>query len=91
MKHFAMRWAKTGNKKFKFKFVSHIDLELVTGNVSLENVIVQQHKGLKANTVNPSDVRVILEDKNIPVLLIFDGHDEYAVMPLFLSHQKSRP
>ena len=51
----------------------------MTGNESLENVIVQQHKGLKANTVNPRDVRVILEDKNIPVILIFDGHDEYVV------------
>ena len=73
MKHFAMRWAKTGNKKFKFKFVFHLELKLVTGNESLENVIVQQHKGLKANTVNPRDVGVILENKNIPVLLILTG------------------
>ena len=79
MKHFAVRWANTGYDSFRFKFVFHVELKLVKGNQSLENIIIQQHKTLKASGVKPSDVRSLLENKSIAVLLIFDGHDEYAV------------
>ena len=34
---------------------------------------------MKASGVKPRDVRSLLENKSIAVLLIFDGHDEYAV------------
>ena len=46
-------------------------------NASLTEIIIQQHPGLKANEVKPSEIRSILESDKCKVLLLIDGHDEY--------------
>ena len=62
MKHLAISWADGTVKKMKkFDFVFHISLKHVKDNSPLENIIVAQHKGLKANKVNPAEIRSVLD------------------------------
>ena len=79
MKHMAITWADgTAGKLKKFQFVFHISLKHVKDNSPIENIIIAQNIGLKANAVTPGEIREILKPKsNSPVLLLADGHDEY--------------
>ena len=79
MKHLAITWADgTAEELKKFDFVFHISLKHVKDNSPIENIIIAQHRGLKANEVTPGEIRSILKgkDKN-NVLLLIDGYDEY--------------
>ena len=78
MKHVAITWAN-GNDLQKFQFVFHVSLKFVKDDIPLENIIVAQHKGLKAKKVGPSEIKTILESESErgKVLLLLDGHDEY--------------
>ena len=70
-------WADgTVEEMEKFQFVFHITLRHVKDNSSIENVIIAQHSGLKANKVQPAEIKSILEGEN-KVLLLIDRHDEY--------------
>ena len=76
-KHLAISWADdTSQELKKFDFVFHILLKQVKDNSSIENIIIAQHSGLKANEVTPEEVISILKGEN-KVLLLIDGHDEY--------------
>ena len=81
MKQLAFTWAEGSAKELqKFQFVFHISLKHVKNNVSISEIIVAQHPGLKANKVTPIEIQSILEeDGNGKVLLLIDGHDEYKV------------
>ena len=63
----------TGVKNFDFVFL--IQLSKVDGDVSLEEVIIQQHGRLKSKNVPKEQITAILQRKK--VLLLFDGYDEY--------------
>ena len=79
LKNLAIGWAdKTEDKLKQFDYVFHISLKQVQDNSPIENIIIAQHSGLKANEVTPEEVRSILkgEGKN-KVLLLIDGYDEY--------------
>ena len=60
----------------KFRFIFHIALKHVKDNSSIEIIITAQHRGLKANKVQPTEIKSILEGEN-KVLLLIDRHDEY--------------
>ena len=80
MKHVAISWADGNNNDLqKFQFVFHVSLKFVKNDIPLENIIISQHKGLKAKRVEPSEIKSILESdgKKNKVLLLLDGHDEY--------------
>ena len=81
MKHLAISWADgAADELKKFHFVFHISLKLVKDNTPIEDIILTQHKGLKANKVKPTEVKSILErDAGCKVLLLIDGHDEFKV------------
>ena len=77
MKYVAVSWGDgTEPLLDKFQFVFHIALKHVKDNISIENIIIAQHSGLKANKVQPAEIKSILEGDN-KVLLLIDGHDEY--------------
>ena len=77
MKHIAISWADgTSEDLKKFQLVFHISLKHVKDNSPMENIIIAQHSGLKANKVNPDEVKSILGDTD-NILLLIDGHDEY--------------
>ena len=77
MKHLAISWADgTEPELNKFQFVFHIALKHVKDNSPIENIIIAQHSGLKANKVQPTEIKSILEGDS-KVLLLIDGHDEY--------------
>ena len=77
MKYVAVTWGDgTESSLEKFQFIFHIALKHVKGNSSIENIIIAQHSGLKANKVQPAEIKSILEGEN-KVLLLIDGHDEY--------------
>ena len=79
MKHVAVTWADgTESSLNKFQFVFHIALKHVKDNSLIESIIIAQHRGLKANKVQPTEIKSILEGNN-KVLLLIDGHDEYKV------------
>ena len=62
-----------GLKNFDFVFL--IQLSKVDSNVSLEEVIIQQHGQLKSKNVPKEQISTILQKRK--VLLLFDGYDEY--------------
>ena len=77
MKWGAIEWADGSDAEMeKFQFVFHLALKHVRDNSSIENIIIAQHYGLKANRVQPVEIRSILEGDN-KVLLLIDGHDQY--------------
>ena len=45
-------------------------------NSSIESIIIAQYSSLKANKVQPAEIKSIIEGDN-KVLLLIDGHDEY--------------
>ena len=61
-------------KLSQFDLVFLIELRYVNDNSSLEQIIIKQH-GLKGKSVSESQIRSILEEQS--VLLILDGYDEY--------------
>lgn len=79
MKHLALSWADGDSPELtKFDFIFHVALKDVKKDVPLEEIIIAQHSGLKANKVQPEEIRSILEgETNSKVLLLLDGHDEY--------------
>ena len=79
LKHVALTWAGDGDGKLrdKFQIAFHIALKHVKADNSLEEIIVAQHNVLKANKVEPAEIKFILEDSSTKVLLLIDGHDQY--------------
>ena len=76
MKYLAVSWADgTSEELKKFDFVFHISLKHVKDDRSIENVIIAQHNGLKANEVRSEELKIVLKERK--VLLLVDGHDEY--------------
>ena len=65
---------KTETKLSQFDLVFLVELRYVNDNSSLEQIIIKQH-GLKGKGVSESQIRSILEEQS--VLLILDGYDEY--------------
>ena len=61
-------------KLSQFDLVFLIELRYVNDNSSLEQIIMKQHH-LKGEKVTESQIRSILEEESI--LLILDGYDEY--------------
>ena len=78
MKHLAITWADGSNEELKmFTFIFHIALKLVKDNSPLEDIIMKQHGGLKAE-VRRDEIRSILKGSTKgKVLLLIDGYDEY--------------
>ena len=56
-------------------FVFLIQLSKVDSNISLEEVIIQQHSRLKSKNIQRDQIATVLQRKK--VLLLFDGYDEY--------------
>ena len=57
MKHLAITWADgTSEELKKFQFVFHISLKHVKDNSPIENIIIAQNIGLKANAVTPGEI-----------------------------------
>ena len=80
MKHLAISWADgTSEDLKKFQLVFHISLKHVKDNSPMENIIIAQHSGLKANKVNSDEVKSILEGDTNKILLLIDGHDECKI------------
>ena len=79
MKHLAISWADgTSEVLKKFQFVFHISPKHVKDNSPIENILIAQHIGLKANEVKPEELHFILSGKSgSKILLLIDGHDEY--------------
>ena len=79
LKHVALTWAGDDDSELrdKFQIAFHVALKHVKANNRLEGIIIAQHSGLKANKVEPAEIKSILEDSNTKVLLLIDGHDEY--------------
>ena len=79
LKHVALTWAVDGDNKLREKFQTafHIAFKHVKADNPLEEIVISQHSGLKANKVEPAEIKSILEDSNSKVLLLIDGHDEY--------------
>ena len=79
MKHLAKIWADGSAKELKiFDFVFHVALNKVQTGDDIENIIIEQHKGLKGNDVHPAEIQAIIRGPHSQkVVIIFDGHDEY--------------
>ena len=79
MKHLALSWADGSADELKrFDFIFHISMKSVHPNLPIENIIIEQHRGLNGNGVQPDEIKAILEgNSNHNVLVILDGHDEY--------------
>ena len=76
MKYLALSWAEGSDQDLqKMDFVFHIALKQVRDDTSIENIIIQQHPGLKANNVKPEEIKAILEpeptERRSKVLLLF--------------------
>ena len=78
MKHLALSWADGTSDELsrRFRFIFHLTLKDIKGDQIIENIIIEQHKGLKRRKVRPDEIKNIIEG-NHQVLLIMDGHDEY--------------
>ena len=76
MKQVSLSWA---NDEFKnIDFIFHISLSMVDNDDDIESIIVQQHKGLKGNGVQPAEIKeILLNHRKMKVIIILDGHDEY--------------
>ena len=79
MKHLEKIWADGSAPELQnFGFFFHVSLNVVQSHEDIENIIVEQHKGLKGNGVQPAEIKTILRGPcSQRVVLIFDGHDEY--------------
>ena len=79
MKHLALSWADGSADELKrFDFIFHISMKSVRPGQLIENLIIEQHRGLNGNDVQPEEIKAILEGKtNHNVLVILDGHDGY--------------
>ena len=79
MKHLSLTWTEgTAEVLKKFHFIFHLALKDVQKDLSIEELIVKQHKGLKGNNVHPREIKAIMaEQAKQKVLIILDGHDEY--------------
>ena len=79
MKHLALSWADGSADELKrFDFIFHISLKNVHPVQPIENIIIEQHRGLSGNDVQPGEIKNIIEgNANNNVLVILDGHDEY--------------
>ena len=80
MKRIAQRWARRESPELeKFDFVFYIALRNLSKGKTIEEIIIAEHKGLKAdNRVSSKEIKSLLCDKNKhQVLLLLDGYDEY--------------
>ena len=79
MKHLSLSWADNSIDNIKdIDFTFHVSLDMVQNDDDLENIIVQQHKGLKGNDVQPAEIKAILRNQaKKKIVIILDGHDEY--------------
>ena len=80
MKYLAMTWADRSRDELNvIDFVFHISLKKVQKNQNIEQIIIDQHPGLKDKDVQPSEIKWILQrcTKKKTVVLL-DGHDEYS-------------
>ena len=79
MKHLSLTWANNSAEDLTaIDFIFHVSLSKVENDNDLENIIVQQHKGLKGNGVQPAEIKAILQNRGkMKVVIILDGHDEY--------------
>ena len=79
MKHLSLSWADNSIDNLEdIDFTFHVSLDMVQNDDDLENIIVQQHKGLKGNDVQPAEIKAILRNQaKRKVVIILDGHDEY--------------
>ena len=77
MKQLSRIWTDGHDALKKFNFVFHIAFKCVRGPQGIESLIVEQHAGLCGNNVQPHEIKTILEDKTLKVLITLDGHDEY--------------
>ena len=80
MKDLSLSWANDSSEDLNaIDFIFHVSLGKVENDNDIENIIVQQHKGLEGNGVQPAEIRAILENrgKMMKVVIILDGHDEY--------------
>ena len=79
MKHLEKIWADGSAPELQnIDFIFHVALNDVHFDEDIENIIVEQHKGLKGNGVQPAEIKAILQGSSSQrVVLIFDGHDEY--------------
>ena len=78
MKHLSLSWADNIMENMTaIDFIFHVSLDMVQNDDDIENIIVQQHKGLKGNGVQPAKVKAILQNRTkMKVVIILDGHDE---------------
>ena len=58
----------------RFDFVFYISMADVHRDQTIENCIIEQHSGLKANKVTPEEIRLLLDEDN-RVLVLIDDHD----------------
>ena len=81
MKHFSRSWANNSVDELKnIDFLFHVSLNMVENDDDIEKIIIQQHKGLKGNGVQPEEMKVILQNRGKKkVIIILDGHDEYEL------------
>ena len=79
MKHLSLIWTDGISEELeKFNFVFHLALKDVNKELSIEELIIKQHKGFVGNNVHPSEIKAIIEEQaEQKVLIILDGHDEY--------------
>ena len=75
-----MDWAedKAPPELQQFDFVFLITLRDVDSDIPIEQLVIKQHKRLKAKRIPPEKVKSILEGTvKCKVLLLFDGYDEF--------------
>ena len=79
MKHLEKIWADGSAPELQnIGFIFHVALNDVHFDEDIENIIVEQHKGLKGNGVQPAEIKTILRGPSSQrVVIIYDGHDEY--------------
>ena len=76
----AMDWTedKAPPQLQQFDFVFLITLRDVDSDISIEQLVIKQHKRLKAKKIAAEKVKSILEGTvRSKVLVMFDGYDEY--------------
>ena len=79
MKHLALSWAEDRTDDLKdIDFIFHVALNAVETNENIEDIMVEQHKGLKGNDVQPNEIRAILGNQTKKkIVILLDGYDEY--------------
>ena len=79
MKHLEKIWADGSAPELQnIDFIFHVALNMVQSDEDIENIIVEQHKGLKGNGVQPAEIKAIIGvSSSQRVVIILDGHDEY--------------